>query len=210
MINRVMKTGVAAVALAASALLANLPANAQERVRIDRSVSGLQLRGGSDVTLRGGQGFGLNEVRGRQNFRGERGSRGRANRNRRNDKRRNVNLNGYGQTRQEVKILADKAIYACACQLEVDAYKYGFEDGVFRSTPHYEQIGPNKFIVKGTAKLYDGYDYTAQNYDCQVKRGGIKHASNLYPANHRRQSRRNRRNNNFGFRGLTFSFGNQW
>jgi hypothetical protein len=196
--------------LAASALLANLPANAQEGLRADRSVPGLQLRGGSDVSLRGGQGFRLNGVRGRQNFRGERGRRGRANRNRRNGKRRNVNLNGYGQTRQEVKFLADKAIYACACQLEVDANKYGFKDGVFRSTPHYEQIGPNKFIVKGAAKLYDGYNYTGQAYDCEVKRGSIKHASNLYPANHRRQSRRNRRNNNFGFRGLTFSFGNQW
>jgi hypothetical protein len=120
-----------------------------------------------------------------------------------------VHLNAYGQTRQEVKYLADKAIYACACQLEIDGYKYGFKDATFRSTPYYEQVGPNKFIVKGTAKLYDGYDYSRQGYDCVVKRGSIRRASNLYPVSYRGKGYNNRRNG-FGVSGISFSFGNIW
>ena len=220
-----MKTGVAAVALAASALLANTPAMAQEGPQFDRAVPGLQGRTGSDLTLRGGE-FELNRQN-RNNFRGDRSrrDRSRSDRRRRGDRGRQnwdnshnaghkkVYLNDYGQTAQQVKYLADKAIYACACQLEIDAHKYGYKDGSFRATPYYEQIGPNKFIVKGTAKLYDGYDYSRQSYDCQVKHGKIKRAANLYPVSYNGNgghSRRSRRNNGFGFTGFSFSFGNQW
>ena len=204
-----MKTGVTAVALAASALLITTPANAQEGVRVDRSVPGLQLRSGADVTLRGGNAQTVSLVR---NDSRRRGDRSRNDRRRDDRGRRNVRLNDYGQTRQEVQHLADRAIYACACQLEIDAHKYGFEDGAFRSTPHYEQVGPNKFVVKGTAKLFDGYDYSRQSYDCVVRRGSIRNASNLYPVKYRDRGQHNRRdrfNNSFGSNGFSFSFGNR-
>ena len=154
MINRIMKTGVVAVALAASTLLA-APAIAQDGVRSNRAVSQAQLRGGPNERLQRDRG-------GRADL-------------------RQVRFNDYGQTLREVKHLADKAIYACTCQLEIDARKYGYKDATFRNTPYYEQIGPNRFVVKGTAKLFDGYDYSRQSYDCVVKRGDIKRASDLYP-----------------------------
>jgi len=205
MINRIMKTGVVAVALAASTLLA-APATAQDGFRSNRAVSEAQLRGG------------LNE-----RFQNDRGRRADLRQNRRNDfgnrrhaRHHNVRghdvwRNDYGQTREEVKYLADKAIYACACQLEIDAYKYGYKEGAFRRTPHYEQIGPNRFIVKGTAKLFDGYDYSRQGYDCVVKRGKIKRASNLYPVKFDDHGRHNRRDRFNSFNsGFSFSFGNIW
>lgn len=192
MLNRIVKTGVAAVALAASALLIPAPAIAQTGVQGARSVSGLQgfqNRGRDDVSLRGGA---FREA----NFRG----------NRRVNTRHNARFNAFGQTRREVRFLADKATYACARQLEIDAQKYGYKDGGFRSTPHIEQIGANRFIVKGAAKLFDGRNYSAQNYDCVVRRGNIRQASNLHPVRFNDRGRRSRRNN--GFNGFGFSFGN--
>ena len=204
-----MKTGVVAVALAASALLANTPAMAQQGPQFDRAVPGLQGRTGSDLTLRGGE-FELNRQN-RNNFRGDRSRQNWDNRH--NAGHKKVYLNDYGQTPKEVKHLADKAIYACACQLEIDARKYGYKDGTFRDAPYYEQIGPNRFIVKSAVKLYDGYDYSRQSYDCQVKHGKVRRAANLYPVSYNGKSghsRRSRRNNGFGFTGFSFSFGNQW
>ena len=203
MINRIMKTGVVAVALAASALLTT-PATAQQGARSDRANSGVQFDNRSDTVLRGG-----NFERARGNRNNVRSDNRRRNQGNHNVSHKKVHLNAYGQTRQEVKYLADKAIYACACQLELDAYKYGFKDAAFRSTPYYEQIGPNQFIVKGTAKLYDGYDYSRQSYDCVVRRGDIRKASNLHPVAYRGKRHNNRRNG-FGVTGISFSFGNAW
>ena len=180
MINRIMKTGVVAVALAASALLAT-PASAQQGVRGDRAVSDLQLRGGPDRAFRGN----------------------RIDHNRGHGK---VFLNEYGQTKQEVRYLADKAIYACACQLEIDAYKYGFKEATFRGTPHFEQIGKNRFVVKGSAKLYDGYDVSRQSYDCVVRRGDVRQASGLHPVAYRGKGFGKRP----GFGRISVSFGNFW
>jgi len=198
MINRIMKIGVAAVALAASALLAPT-ATAQNGFRSDRSVSAEQLRGGPSI------------LRDRSDFRRNRGNR-RDRRDRRNrgfDRidHHSPRLNAYGQTIRQAKILADEAAYACVCQLELDGHKYGFEDAEFRGTPYIEQVGPRAFIVKGTAKLYDGYNYTRQHYECGVRRGQIRRATNLTPANYA-SYRSRRRGNSFG--GFSFSFGSRY
>lgn len=204
MINRVMKTGVTAVALAASALLAT-PANAQERSFNDRGVSAADLRGG-DLTLRRDRGdrVQFRERRGgRDNFRGNRG-RGH-NDGFRRGRNHKVHLNEYGQTPREVQYLVKDAIYTCSCQLEIDAHKYGYKDAGFRRTPYVEQVGRNKFVVKGRAKLFDGYDYSRQSYDCLVRKGKIKRATDIYPV--RYNNNHNRRN---GFGGVSFSFGSNW
>lgn len=209
MINRIMKTGVAAVALAASALLAP-SALAQDGFRGDRAVSNPDLRGGPNATFRNDRdnrfdrrrGDRNNFSNGRDTFRGDRGHRGHN-----KGYKRKVQLNKFGQTRQEVRYLASKAIEACACQLEIDAYKYGYKAASFRNTPYYEQVGPNRFVVKGTAKLFDGYDYNRQSYDCVVKRGNIKRVSNLYPVAYHGRGNKYRRN---GYSGISFSFGNIW
>lgn len=201
-----MKIGVAAVALAASALLATTPANAQQGIRVDPSATGFQLQGRSDLTLRGANLVNVREDR--NNFRGDRGRRG--HHDNRYRRYHDVHRNGYGQTVQEVKYLADKAIYACACQLDIDARRYGFKDGNFHDTPYYEQVGPNKFVVKGGAKLFDGYDYSRQSYECVVKDGYIRNTSNLYPVRYRDNGHHNRRDRYRGYGGVSFSFGNIW
>lgn len=196
-----MKTGATAVALAASALLIT-PATAQERGRLDRSASTAELRGGAGEfrqTRRGDR-----SERRADNFRSNR--RGDRPHNRRV---RNQRFNQYGQTRREVRHLIDQAIYECSCQLEVDAHRYGYQDGGFRRTPHVEQVGKRRFIVSGRAKLFDGYDYSRQRYECVVRRGKIRRATNLHPV---RDTGRHDRRNGFrnGYGGVTFSFGNSW
>ncbi len=116
-------------------------------------------------------------------------------------------LNGFGQTFEEAKYLADEASYACACQLELDGHKYGFKDAGFQGTPYIDQIGKNRFIIKGTAKLFDGYNYTSQHYECSVRRGNIRGATRLSPANYA-SLRSRRRVRSFGSFG--FSFGSRW
>jgi len=208
MINRIMKTGVAAVALAASALLAS-PANAQG-ARADRSFAGQELRGGQDFNRNDARNDRNHARNNRNNARNNRNQNNFVNRGnsfgRNNVRRPRVQLNAYGQTAREVKFLADKAIYACSCQLEVDAHRYGFQDGGFNGTPYYEQVGPNRFVVKGTATLFDGYDYSRQSYDCVTKGGGVKKASNLHPVVYNDRGR-NRRT---GIGRVSFTFGNAW
>ncbi|MEM7663144.1 MAG: hypothetical protein AAF292_12930 [Pseudomonadota bacterium] len=145
MMNRIMKTGVAAVALAASALLAT-PAVAQSA---SFGQNGFSSVGFQTVKYRG----------------------------------HGYHLNRFGQTPEEVKYLADKAIYECDCQLQVNANYVGYKGAELRRI-RYDQVGPNKFIVYGRAKLFDGYDYRRQPYECVVRRGRIRSASNLYPVRH--------------------------
>ena len=175
MINRIMKIGVAAVALAASALLAPT-ATAQNGARFDRGVSANQLSGGA-VTFRD------------RNVR------------RTTTRRHSPRLNAFGQTLREYNFLAEEAAYACTRQLKLDGHKYGFEDAGFRSTPHIEQVGKRRFVIKGTAKLFDGYNYSAQHYECGVQAGSIRRATNLTPARFASRRRGN------GIVRLGFSFG---
>ena len=190
-----MTTGVAAAALAASALLAPT-ATAQIGQSIERAVAADQLRGGPSI------------LRDRGDFerRRDRGDR-RDRRDRRDRGHHGPQLNAFGQTYEEARYLADEAAYACACQLELDGQRYGYQDAGFRGTPYIEQVGKRRFIIKGTAKLDDGYNYTAQHYECNVRRGTIRGATRLSPAQY--ASRRNwRRGRSFG--GFSFSFGNGW
>ena len=180
-----MKTGVAAVALAASALLAPT-ATAQNGGRLDRGVSADQLRGGQAV------------VNNRSGFQNQR-TRRNVTRN-----RRAPVLNIYGQTLREANILSSNAAHTCASQLELDGHRYGFVDAGFKVTPYVEQTGKNRFIVKGTAKLFDGYRYSIQHYECGIRRGSIRGASSLTPANFARNRVRQRR---ASFGSFGFSFG---
>ena len=200
-----MKTGVAAAALAASALLAPT-ATAQIGDSIERAVAADQLRGGPS------------ESRNRNDFRDRSDRRDRANRRDRQDRRdqrrdrrdrafHGPQLNAFGQTYREARNLADEAAYACACQLELDGHRYGYQDAGFRGTPYIEQVGKRRFIIKGTVKLYDGYNYSAQHYECNVRRGDIRGATRLSPAQY--ASRRNRRRGR-SLGGFSFSFGNGW
>jgi len=202
MINRVMKTGAAAVALAASALLA-LPASAQDASTFDRRVVSSELLGGERVgnqSLRGDRSITRRRGNGRNDFR----------RNRRDNHRTHQvshHLNAYGQTPREVQYLIDQAIYACDCQLKIDAERYGYHDAEFRGVPYVEQIGPRGFVVRGPAKLFDGHDYSRQPFECAVRRGSIRRASQLYPVHQANYHRDGYRRNRAGF---SISFGNRW
>jgi len=111
-----------------------------------------------------------------------------------------VRLNQFGQTPQEVKYLADKAIYECDCQLQLDANYVGYQGAQLRGV-RYEQIGRNKFVIYGRAKLFDGYEYRRQPYECLVRRGSIRRATDLYPIQHA-----GFRRNGYSRRGIRFSY----
>ncbi|MEO0883776.1 MAG: hypothetical protein AAFY34_13750 [Pseudomonadota bacterium] len=168
MMNRIMKTGVVAVALAASALLAT-PAVAQTEF----AGGSFGQRGVSDARLQKvhHRGYG-----------------------------HQVRLNQFGQTPAEVKYLADRAIYECSCQLQIDARYVGYRGADLRRV-RYEQVGRNRFVVYGRAKLFDGYDYRRQPYECVVRRGKIRRASDLYPVQHAGFHR-----DGYRRRGISFSY----
>lgn len=176
-----MKIGVAAVALAASALLA-APANADDLRRGDSNFTTAQFRGGP-VNARGNRGHNARN-------RGHRG-----------------NLNQYGQTPREVQYLADKAIYECSCQLDLDARRSGYRGSDLRR-PHVQQIGPAGFKIVGNAKLFDGYDYSRQRYDCVVRRGSVHRATDIHPVRYASHYSRNR--TGYGSSGLSITFGGRW
>lgn len=175
-----MKIGVAAVALAASALLA-APANADDLRRGDSSYTTTQYRGTANV--RGNRGHNARN-------RGHRG-----------------NLNQYGQTPREVQYLADKAIYECSCQLDLDARRSGYRGSDLRR-PQVQQIGPAGFKVVGNAKLFDGYNYKRQAYDCVVRRGSVRRATGVHPVQYASHYSRNR--SGYGSSGLSITFGSRW
>ena len=176
MMKRIMKTGVVAVALAASALLAT-PAVAQ--------VNGFGERGVTSSELRGGPGF-----RGDRSFRHDR------------QYGHSPRLNEFGQTRAEVQHLVDQAIYECDCQLKLDADYVGYRGAELRR-PRVEQIGKRKFVVHARARLFDGYNVNRQSYECLVRRGSVRRATDLFPVQHARFHR-----DGYQRRGLTLSFSN--
>lgn len=176
-----MKTGVVAVALAASALLA-APANADDVRRGESNFTTTQFRGGP------------------ANARGNRGQ------NVRNRGHRS-NLNQYGQTPRQVQALVDKAIYDCTCQLDLDARRSGYRGSDLLGT-HVEQIGPAGFRISGTAKLFDGYNYKTQGYDCAVRGGSVRRATEIYPVQYASHYSRNR--TSYGSSGFSITFGSRW
>ena len=154
MLNRMIKTGIASVALAASAVLIATPASASPLA--------------APVALK--------------------------------------SVGQWGQSAYEVQRLTEEALYACECQLAVDSISYGYRDA---SIKNYEiqQIGYDKFKIYATAKLFDGYGYQAQQYDCLVKGGRLLNASHLTPVVHKRSRRGfNRGFGRRGFRNSGFSF----
>ncbi len=182
MMKRIMKPGVAAVALAASALLA-APASAEKVTYNAFGVEALDLRVGGDIVHRVD-----NRGRGRGHGHGPA-------------------LNRFGQTPYEAQRLAEKAIYECSCQLELDAGYLGYRHAAFRHAPYVEQIGPYGFIVKADAVLHAGRRSTSQPYECVVRQGQIARASDLYPVSygHGRYQR-----DGYSQGGLTISFGTRF
>ncbi|MEM9670046.1 MAG: hypothetical protein AAF950_14080 [Pseudomonadota bacterium] len=177
MMKRIMKTGVVAVALAASALLA-APANAQ--------VNSFNRGGVSAAELRGGPGFAGDFRRSGHVTQAKFG--------------KAIHVNAFGQTPQEVQYLIDDAIYQCDCQLQLDASYQGFRAAELRR-PRVEQIGKQKFVVYSKARLLDGRKVDRQPYECKVARGSIRASTDLYPARFA-----GFRGHNFRNRGITLSF----
>ncbi|MEL7480357.1 MAG: hypothetical protein AAGJ29_02240 [Pseudomonadota bacterium] len=162
MMKRIMKPAVAAVALAASALFA-APATAEKVSVNSYGVQSIDLRGERfDASPRLIQA----DHRGR--------GRGHA--------RRGVPLNEFGQTPREAQYLIDQALYECECQLKIDARRLGYVDAQFRRVPYVEQIGPRGFVIKARTVLFDGYSRSRQPYECVVRRGSVRRATDIYPA----------------------------
>ena len=79
---------------------------------------------------------------------------------------------GFGYSPFLVAKLKRQALGACSAQLRHDAYKFGYK-GVKLTGADVRHVGKNKFIVHAGAKLYDGYSFNHEPYKCTVARGKV-------------------------------------
>jgi hypothetical protein len=87
-----------------------------------------------------------------------------------NSRRFNGHRSGYSSF-HTIK-LKRHALSSCSTQLRQDAYKFGYKGARLTDTD-IKQVGKNTFIVYAGAKLYDGYSFSHQPYECTVKHGRV-------------------------------------
>lgn len=93
-----------------------------------------------------------------------------------------VQVNKWQQTPKQVKRLKKRAIDACLAQLEYDAYAAGYKDiNVKRFTA--KHVGPKRFKIYTKAKIYNGFNYQIDNYDCLVRKGQVIRKTLVQKAN---------------------------
>lgn len=73
------------------------------------------------------------------------------------------------------------AVRTCTFQLKADAADYGYKSVELIDTD-IEQLGRTKFVIHSKAKLFDGFDYQVDGYECLVDHGEVITTSELAPA----------------------------
>lgn len=73
------------------------------------------------------------------------------------------------------------AARTCSYKLRADAAAYGYK-GVELIDTDIEQLGRAKFAIHAKAKLFDGYSYQIDGYECLVDHGEVITTSDLAPA----------------------------
>ena len=196
MTKRMKKTGLVAVALAASAVLLGAPGQAQTANAYGPSnTHNAQIFGNGDAQfhqvsrLRRHKGFSRN--RGFSHNRGFHNGRSFGNNNLLLKKKYlgtrlhglnrnhfgNVNrLNAYGQTLHHSDQLQRQALHSCSVQLREDAFSLGYR-GARIADPVVDQVDKEKFVVHGDAKLFTGYRLNSQAYTCTVYDGHVVDAA---------------------------------
>jgi len=151
-----MTPRVAAVAFAASALIA-APAFADHgkpKVRTSAAVS-VDL-GGAQITLAGGELF--TSYRGYGYNRGYRGNRGYG--------------NGHDNRRFE-RQKRRTAVRACRAAVERQGYRIGFRDVDYEGTERIRKIGPNGYIVRAEFEFESRRRDFEKDVVCEVRQGRV-------------------------------------
>lgn len=162
-----MNTRVAAVALAASALIAT-PAAADT---LSGARATLQTKLGSNANL-------VIQI-------GHRDSR-----DFRYNGRHGYGLNEWGQSRYEVKRLRRDAVQECRAEISRVAWRVGFRDVDFDDDRRVRQIGPYAFRV-----IYDDVEFEGRRRDierdvtCVVRRGDVARLEGIPDARYYRAGR---------------------
>lgn len=172
MINRIMTTRAAVLALAAP-LLITLPALAQNGHSQGK-------RSGAVITVQSGNvGFSINTSgRGYTTY-------GYNNRNR-GYNRGHRNLNQWGQTPREVKQLKRNAAQQCRRAINYEAQQIGFRDVDYDDGRRVRQIGPNGFRV-----TFNEVEFETRRRDiervvtCTVRRGQVRNLEGVPNRTHR-------------------------
>jgi hypothetical protein len=169
MINRIMNLRVAAVALAASALIA-APAVADP-------VRGTVLELNKRVSSNTGLTIQVAHNSGHSH---------------RNTRRANhYRVNEWGQSQREVRQLKRDATQACRRAISRQAYNIGFRDVDFDDDRRVNQIGPNGFRVSFDEVEFEGRRREFERrVTCTVRRGQVRHLDGI-PQPGRRAARRN-------------------
>ena len=79
---------------------------------------------------------------------------------------------GFGYSPFFVAKLKKQALSVCSAQLRHDAYKFGYK-GAQLTGAKVKHIGKDKFVVHAGAKLYDGYSFGHEAYNCTVVHGKV-------------------------------------
>ena len=183
MINRIMTTRAAVLALAAP-LLITLPALAQNGHSQGK-------RSGAVISVQSGNvGFTINTSgRGYATYGHNNGNRGYNRGNRRN-------LNQFGQTPREVQQLKRNVAQQCRRAINSEARQIGLRDVDYDDGRRVQQIGPNGFRV-----TFNEVEFETRRRDiervvtCTVRRGQVR---NLEGVPHRAQ-RGHRRNTGYRY-----------
>ena len=81
-------------------------------------------------------------------------------------------VNSYGQTAFTVNKLKQEALSYCSVQLRHDAHNFGYR-GAQLTGAEVKQVGKDKFVIHGGAKLSDGYKFSHEAYNCTVAHGQV-------------------------------------
>jgi len=178
MINRIMQSRAAALALAAPLLL-TAPALADQ--------GKVSKRAGASISVQTGNG-GLHINVGDRGYR----SYGYSTRRDRGYRGQGYGLNEYGQTRNQVKRLKRQAIRACRGAIRNEAYNIGFRDVDFEDGRRAYQIGPRGFEVRFNEVEFEGRRRDIErSVSCIVRRGDyVKRIDGIPHRGQRGQARR--------------------
>ena len=161
MFNRMTTKRIAAVALAASAIIAQAPASA-EVVKHDRGFTSKLI-----VSSKG-KAFKAKKT---SKFAGHKG----LHLDRRVPIKAKIVKAGFGYSPLYVAKLKRQALGVCSARLRREAYSFGYK-GAKLTNANVKHVGKDKFVVYGGAKLYDGYSFGHEEYKCTVAHGKVINA----------------------------------
>lgn len=90
--------------------------------------------------------------------------------------------NKWQQTPKQVRRMKRRAIKTCLAQLEYDALAAGYKDVHVKNFTA-KHVGPHRFKIYTQAKVYNGFTYQFDNYDCIVRKNQVVRKTYVQLAN---------------------------